>query len=422
MQKLWIAVIFAAACAASEQPAQILEAIRQNVIKQLSKSANYTCTEALERSYYRNNGFAMAIHGPEAVAIPKNQLLHDRLRLDVAVSGGKEIYAWHGAGRFSASEVTDIVRRGPISTGQFIGYLSNVFLVAGVSFKYGGKISEGGLDYYRFDFDVPLSASKSQVHASSGYQKVPFHGSFTVRASTLQLATLEVIDAEIPPETNLQSVRTELRYQVARISGRDALIPASFKLQIQDNARVFTVSRGDYSDCREFGSESTLRFAANDPSAQSEASAPPSEEQPLPAGLSLRVALKTEIKDETAWAGDTVEGVLMHAVQIPGSEQTIPKNAVLRGIITRFVTYFEPEKQYDLRIEFRQLAFANRTYRLQALHEPTSADLFPVYGIAVPERILKELRAGSMLIHSKHVRLDKNFTAVWKTVPLDGPG
>jgi hypothetical protein len=316
--------------------------------------------------------------------------------------------------------VRDIVRHGPISTGQFIGYLGNVFLVEGVQFKYVGKISHGGSDYYRFDFDVPLSASRSQVHAPSGYHKVPFHGSFTARASDLQLAALEIIDSEIPPDTNLRAVRTELHYQVARISGRDALIPASFKLQIQDNAHVFTVSRGDYSDCREFGSESTLLFNAND-AAPSEASVP-AQEASLPAGLSLRVALKTEVNDETAWAGDPVVGVLTRAVQIPGSEQTIPKNAVLRGIITRFVTYFEPEKQYDLRIEFRQLAFANRIYRLHALHEPTSADVFPVYGIAVPERTMKELRAGSMLIHSKHVRLDKNFTAVWKTVSLDGPG
>jgi hypothetical protein len=422
MRKLWIPVILVAAGAASEQPAPILELIRQNVARQLSKSANYTCTESLERRYYRNNGFAMAMEGPEGVAIPKNALLHDRLRLDVAVSGGKEIYAWHGAGRFSASEVRDIVRHGPISTGQFVGYLSNVFLVAGVQFEFDGKTSEGGIEYYRFRFDVPLSASRSQVHTTDGYLKVPFHGWFTARVSNLQLAGLEIIDSEIPPDSNLQAAETELRYQIARISDQDALVPASFKLQIQDNARVFTVSRGNYSDCHEFKTESTLILGSNDAAEQGEASAPSSEELSVPAGVSLRVALKTQIHDETAWAGDSIQGVLTHAVRIPGSEVTIPKNAVLRGIITRFVTYFEPEKRYDLRVEFRQLAFGNQRYRLRALHEPTTAEMFPVYGVAAPDRTLNDLRAGSMLIHSQHVRLDKGFTAIWKTVSPDGPG
>jgi len=418
MRKLWIASLLVAACAASEQPNEILERIRKNVAEQLSKSVNYTCTESLDRSYYRNNGFAMAIHGPEAVSIPKNELVHDRLRLDVAVSGGKEIYAWHGAGRFSAAEVTDFVHNGVISSGQFVGYLKNIFLFTGVEFRYHGKSSEHGVPIYRFDFEVPLQASGSRVRTPSGYRKIPFHGWFTARASDFQLTSINVIDDQLPPDSKLQSVQTDLRYQLARISGREALIPSLFILQIQDNDHVFSVSRGDYSGCREFGSQSTLRFDATDEPARSEA-AIPKPHPSLPAGLSLRVALNTEIKDETAYAGDPVEGVLMRAVKVPGSGEIIPKNAVLRGIITRFVAYFQPEIQYDLRIEFRQLAFGNRTYQLKAVHEPNPREFYPVYGSIVPENVTKQLRGGSMLIESKHVHLRKHFTANWKTVAME---
>lgn len=417
MRKLWIAVIFVAACAAAEEPAQILEQIRQNASKQLSKSVNYTCTETLERSYYRNNGFAMAIDGPEAVAVPKNEFLHDRLRLDVAVSEGKEIYAWHGAGKFSAPEVTDIVRHGPISTGQFVGYLNNLFRVAGVKFTYVGKISDNGGSHYRFDFDVPPAASRSQVHTASGYRTVPFHGWFTAGVSDLQLATLEIIDDEIPPGSNLKTVQTKLRYQVARISGRNALLPASFKLEIQDNEHFFTVSRGDYSDCREFESESSLRFDARDtPPESGPASVGPSEATVLPAGLNLRVALKTEIDSETAFAGDPVEGIVLRPVAIPGSNETIPKDAVLRGVITQFVTYFRPEKEYHLRIEFRQLSFGNRTYRLHAVHKASKADLNYFYGTMLSESTTEELRAGSMIFRSNRMRLRKHFSSDWRTV------
>jgi hypothetical protein len=417
MRKLWIAVIFVAACAASEEPAEILERIRQNVSRQLSRSVNYTCTEALDRSYYRNNGFAMAMEGPEAVAIPKNELLHDRLRLDVAVSNGKEIYAWHGAGKFSAPDVTDIVRQGPISTGQFIGYLNNIFLATGVKFKYAGTISDKGASRYRFDFDVPLPASRSQVHTAKGYRNVPFHGWFTARATDQQLATLEVIHDQIPPDSNLRAVQTELHYQVARISGRDALIPGSFKLEIQDNEHLFTVSRATYSGCREYESESSLRFNTKDAPPESEGiSVPPSEEPILPAGLSLRVALNREIDGETAFAGDPVEGTVLRSVAIPGSSETIPKDAVLRGIITQFVTYFRPEKEYHLRIEFQEVTFGNRTYRLHALHKASSADLNYFYGTILSEGATNELRAGSMIFRSNHMRLRKRFSSDWITV------
>lgn len=398
----------------------ILERIQKNVAEQLSKSVNYTCTETLNRSYYRNNGFAMAMHGPEAVAVPKNLLLHDRLRLDVAVSEGKEIYAWHGAGRFSASQVTEFVRNGPISSGQFVGYLKNIFLVPGVKFTYRGKTSETGTDVYRFDFAVPLRLSGSHVRVKNSNPVIPYHGWFTARVSDLQLASLEVSDDQLPPDSDLQSVQTQLKYQLARISGRNALIPSLFILQIQDNDHVFSRSRGDYSDCRQFGSESTLRFDTADAPAPGEIA--PSKAVPLlPPGLSLRVALKTEINDETAYAGDSVEGVLARAVKIPATGETIPKNAILQGIITRFVAYFRPETQYDVRIEFYRLTFGNRSYRLKAIHEPSEREFYPIYGSIVPERVVKNLRAGSMLIESKHVRLRKNFTANWKTVRLENP-
>ncbi len=418
MRKLWIALVFVSGCTASEDSTQVLEHIRQNVAGKLSKSVNYTCTETLNRTYYRNNGFAMEMYGPEAVTTPKNALLHDRLRLDVAVSEGKEIYAWHGAGRFSASEVTDFVRNGPISSGQFVGYLRNVFLTPGVKFEYRGKGTENGTGVYRFNFVVPLQRSGNRVHTPRGYVNVPYHGWLTARASDLQLASLDVIDDQIPPDSNLESVHTDLKYQVARISQREALLPSLFILQIQDTGHVFSVSRGDYSDCREFGSESTVRFTGTDEPAQSEAvslSPLPS----LPAGLSLRVALKTEINDETAYAGDSVEGVLVRGVKIPDSAGIIPKNAILHGIITRFETYFRPETQYDLRIEFNRLTFGKQTYRLKAVHEPNAHEFYPVYGSIVPENVVKELRAGSMLIESKHVRLRKNFTANWRTVGLE---
>ena len=422
MRTLWIAIMFAIACGAAQDPAELLTHIRQNVAQQLSQSANYTCTETLDRSYYRNNGFAMAMGGPEAVAIPKNELLEDRLRLDIAVSEGKEIYAWHGASRFSSSELTDIVRHGPVSTGQFVGYLKNIFIMPGVKFTYRPQ-SQDNSGVYRFEYAVPLKASGSHVHTKNDNPTIPFHGWFTVRASDLQLNSLDVIDDELPPDSHIQSVHTILKYQLSQLFGKKTLVPSLFILEIQDDEHVFSVSRGAYSGCREYTTESSIHFDSNNQQSASLDSRFSADPSILPAGLHLEVGLTSEINDETAYAGDPVEGVLMKAVRIPGSSEIIPKKAVLRGVISRFAIYFQPERQYDIRIEFRNLTAKSKSYRLRALHVPSSAEMYGAYGSLVPESIMNDLRAGSLLVHSKHLRLKKGFSAVWKTTALpEGPG
>lgn len=397
--------------------------VRQNVAEQLSRSANYTCTETLERSYYRNNGFAMALGGPEAVTVAKNKLFEDRLRLDLAVSEGKEIYAWHGASQFSTSELTDIVGHGPVSTGQFVGYLRNIFAMPGIEFTFPNQQPENKDGTYRFDFVVPLKASGSHVRTSSGDPAIPFHGWFTVRASNLQLIRLDIVDDQIPAGSNIESAHTVLQYQMARMFGRDTIIPSLFILEIQDDEHVFTVSRGAYSNCHEFSSESRLRFDIGNGQTSAYPDSVPLTDQPfLPAGLSLQIGLITEINDETAYAGDPVQGVLLKPVRIPGTSQILPKKAVLQGVITRFAAYYQPEPQYDLRIEFRHLTAKNKSYRLHALHVPTGSDRYGAYATLVPESILNSIRDGSIFIHSKHVRIRKGFSDTWKTVSAKGPG
>ncbi len=96
---------------------------------------------------------------------------------------------------------------------------------------------------------------------------------------------------------------------------------------MDDEFHIYTVSRNEYSQCREFRGESTLRFDVNEPAAESPIAKPISAE-PLPAGMTLRIGLRTPIDDRTSYMGDPVEGVLLDAVTIPGTDKSIAKNAV----------------------------------------------------------------------------------------------
>jgi hypothetical protein len=310
------------------------------------------------------------------------------------------------------------VRYGPVSTGQFVGYLRNIFITPGVKFTYRAQLRETG-GIYRFEFAVPLNVSGAHVRSKSGDPIVPFHGWFTVRASDLQLNSLDVIDDDLPPDSNMQSVHTILRYQLSQLFGKKTLVPSLFILQIQDDEHVFSVSRGAYSNCREYTTESSLRFDSSDGQSPVKLDRASSSDQPaLPSGLSLQIGLTMDIDDKTAYAGDSVEGLLLKSVRIPGSSDIIPKKAVLRGVITRFAAYFQPEKEYDLRIEFRELTAKNKSYRLRALHVPSSAEMYAAYGALVSEPVMRDLHAGSIFVHSKHLHLKKGFSAIWKTTTL----
>jgi hypothetical protein len=399
-------------------PKELIQRIGDRVAEQVSKTANYTCLETLERSYYRNNGFEMAMYGPSAVAVPKNELLYDRLKLDVAVSEGSEIYAWHGSNKFGANEVTDVVQHGPISTGQFIGYLKNLFLVPGVRFTYRGPASVDGNQVYQFDFDVPQESSRYSVQTKAGQARVPYHGSLTARASDLQMNSVRVLADNVPFDSRIRSATMSMTYQAANMGGRDALIPASFVMQLEDAEHIFTVSHGEYSECREYAPESNVHFAdVQSPATSSESSRTAPQARELPPGLKLNVELTTDVNDQTAYTGNPIEGVLVDRIERPGL--VLPKGARLTGVITMFQVRFVPQRHYFVKVEFQHVTAANTEYSLRSVHQPSgreAEDLFYLYGGYIPEGVSGQLRNGVIVFDSRHVKLHRGFRGVWQTL------
>ena len=61
----------------------------------------------------------------------------DRLRLEVAVVGGQELFAWPGAARFEREDPLEIVGSGPTGTGEYAGFLYVLFVSDWGSFSCG---------------------------------------------------------------------------------------------------------------------------------------------------------------------------------------------------------------------------------------------------------------------------------------------
>ncbi len=262
MLKLVFSLSFAIACSGAEIAAQeAFNRAQEKIARQLSAVANYTCVLTVDRSMYverkrRETGCAGSDRASE------KPFMHDRLRLDVAVSEGTEIFSWHGGRKFSSAGVNEIVKSGPISSGSFVGYLRNILFTPGVAIHLD---KAGTTDKsYKFNYYVPFNKSAYEVKGRRGDFIVPYHGSFALRSDTFELQSLSVNTSDIPRAAEVCSADTDISYQNLEIAGKSLLIPSAFQLHLLDTHSLDAWSQSEYTQCREFRGESTIRFNFDD--------------------------------------------------------------------------------------------------------------------------------------------------------------
>ncbi|MBV8550283.1 MAG: hypothetical protein JOY54_03205 [Acidobacteriaceae bacterium] len=423
MRRLGILLVAAVFCRAADDPQQVLEEIRQKVQQQLSKSANYACTETLYRNYFLSTVPLSAACAAKSSPAQRKEFAHDRLRLDIAVSENAELYSWRGENNYSSKQIDEIVQSGPISSGGFVGYLQNIFLGKDIEFRYTGRSTANSVETFHFEYTVPKAASQYEIIMPNGRSVVPFHGSFSASAASLELVSLKVIADDIPFGSNICSAETEVTYQLLPISGRTELIPATFELSLDDDEHMFTVSRGEYSHCHEFRAESTLRFDYSDTTALPSAARSAVVER-LPAGLVLKVSLATPIDEETSFTGDPVDAVLASPLKIPRTGETIPRGARLHGVITQLESRSQPGNHYFVKIVFERLTWGERSYLLRAIHKPSDKEIDHMsspYGGVLPKSYSRQINDGVLIITAGHLHLDQRFTGDWRTTPIAAP-
>src|SRR5271165_1271956 len=104
-------VVLCAGCvwAEAQQPvaaeAAQLSQIREHMMSNLAHLPDYTCVEMVERTQRKRGA-------------RKFQPL-DRLRLEVAVVDGREMFGWPGARNFEETDPRNLVAEGAIGNGNF---------------------------------------------------------------------------------------------------------------------------------------------------------------------------------------------------------------------------------------------------------------------------------------------------------------
>ena len=335
-----------AAGTADPDGAALLNRAREKVLDNTRRLPRYTCIETISRTEFEPpdspSTCQTLILMRRLVPARGSVVMRDRLRLDVAVADGGEIFSWAGAGKFDTRDVSQLVGRGASGSGEFGTFLSSVFGSAPDPIHYAG-VSNG---LALFEYNVPIARSLYRFHGVGGDETLGFHGTFSVDPSTGDPRRLEVETEQFAPRDTACRLEHVMNYRRVKIGSGEFLLPELSTMDGLYHSGAESLNETRFSNCREYVGESTVHF--DDPDATAAPAASKSALQPLPPGTRLLIGLSKPIDTATAAAGDAVEGVLLSDSR-GGLAHT---NDRLHGRILRLQQYMYPPARWYIAIRF----------------------------------------------------------------------
>jgi hypothetical protein len=232
----------------ASDPVELLQRIRGKMAENLEHLPDYTCRMTIERSARRS---------PDE---PFQTL--DTVRLEVSYVGGKEMFAFPGAGGFEEKGIEEMVRGGTIGTGSFALHAKSVFLGEATRFTYVGKTTEPqGRSGVQYDFRVPRAGSRYVLRAGGEPAVVGYRGSFRVDAETLDLIRLQVETDDIPSSLPIARTGETMEYGRVKIGTATFLLPRSAELIVRHASGAESRNRICFEGCRQYSGESVIRFS-----------------------------------------------------------------------------------------------------------------------------------------------------------------
>ncbi len=154
-----------AACSIYGQAGTGINEIREAALTSLFAQPNYTCLETIDRGHEERGSLE----------------LEDRVRVEVVIVDGKEMFSWPGDSNFENAEILNLVRNGLFNSGNFGLYPRMLFFGTSAVFTFRGAAKIGDRSVVRHDFVVPQEASGFHVqHRDSGrgrgFPRLHLHG------------------------------------------------------------------------------------------------------------------------------------------------------------------------------------------------------------------------------------------------------
>jgi hypothetical protein len=394
-----------AAGTADSDSEELLKQSRARVLDNARRMPRYTCVETVSRTQYQppdNPSTCQALVAMRRLMPTRGALmLRDRLRLDVAVVDGGEMFSWAGAGKFETHEVDKLVGGGASGSGEFGSFLASVFGNAPDAIRYAGLSNSLAL----FDYNVPVAKSNYRYQMKGAARTIGYRGTFSVDPADGDVEQLVVESDQFAAADGVCLIRHEMDYNRVKIGKGEFLLPEVSTMVALYHSGAESLNETRYSDCREYVGESTIRF--DDPDAAPGAAASKAALQPLPPKVRLLIGLTKPINTEVAAAGDAVDGVLLRDV----AGNLAKANDRLHGRILRLQQDMVPSPRWIVAIRFD-------TIERRGVEQPIA--LKPVddgvRGKGKSEVVERPEGAG-VFIFPQHgnLVLDQTFHSEWET-------
>ena len=241
----------------------------------------------------------------------------DRLRLEVAYTGGQELYSWPGDDRFGAGIWELLPGHGLVSSGSYALHLRNLFLRDVAEFAAPLEDECEARPCVRLDFHIPAMRSGYSLSAGSGSAPAPLVGSAWFDAGSLDIRRMEVRVDDAPPEVRIAATRETTVYTRARIGEVEFVVPAESELWLRDRDGSESLNRTRYDQYRRFAGSATVTYG---PPEDVPAAAPAREAAPPTVAqveTQVTAVLDREIGEDAA-IGDVFTAVTADGVQVKG--------------------------------------------------------------------------------------------------------
>jgi hypothetical protein len=384
----------------------LLQRIRVVAAEMMLQLPDYTCTQTIERS--------------RRPARSKKFELVDNLRLEVALVGNRELFAWPGATQFEERDIMEMVGGGAIGTGDFAIHAKNVLLSNSADVISRGVEDSGGRRLHRFDFVVPRPRSAYLLRVPPETGLVGYRGSYWVDTETMELARLSIDVDDIPSNIPLKRAKNEITYQRVRIGGGEFLLPSETQLVLDGLDSSSSRNRTTFANCRKYSGESVLSFD-DPPDAGEDETA---EAVELPSGLGLNLKLLQTVDVGSSARGDQVRFLLTKDAS-SGGRVWLPKGAEVTGRLLHKYCWNETQTYCVLQVRLEQFRSGRSEGPLAAKLEwpDPGANLaslpMAMRGSAsrLPMTVRTFLRSGEVVLvyGGANPRWPSGSTSLWRT-------
>jgi hypothetical protein len=291
-QRRFLILACAAACSSAADAPALVSRIREHMREYIAHLPDYTCRITLER-FKR-----LKARAPFE--------LSDRLRLEVAYTGGQELYSWPGDARFEAGIEDLLPGHGMVSNGSYALHIRNLFLRDVAEFAAPREEKCDGRPCVKLDFHIPAFRSGYALSAGNGSAPAPLVGSAWFDPASLDILRLEVRVDDAPRSVRIASTRETTEYMRARIGDVEFVVPGVSEMLLRDRDGSELLNRSNFDQYRRFAGSASVSYA---PTAGAATPAPsaPAAALPLSAGIG-----------EDAAIGDRFTATTKEGVQVTG--------------------------------------------------------------------------------------------------------